>query len=107
MIEYTWVPLTIIKKQGEQAMSCLDPIEGVSGVSSTTLYDPSNYTISSNQPYQSNSSIESMANSLGMSKKQEEKFISNVCNYISEQNKKENEDLIAKMKEATQAINQA
>jgi hypothetical protein len=86
-------------------MSSLDPIEGVSGVSSVNQCDPSTYNSSSSS--QNTSSIDSMAESLGMSKKEEEKFISNVMNYISHQHETESKHLEEKMKEAIQAINQA
>lgn len=88
-------------------MSSSDPIEGVSGVSPVNQYDSSAYDATSSQSTQSGSSIDSMAESLGMNKKEEEKFISNVMNYISHQNETESKNLEEKMKEAIQAINQA
>ena len=58
-------------------MSSLDPIEGVFGVSSVNPYDPSHYTASGAPSSQSSSSIESLAQSMVMSKEQEKKFIYN------------------------------
>jgi hypothetical protein len=83
-------------------MSSLDPIEGVSGNSSINPYDPSNYSASSSQ----DSTIQGMENSLGMDKEQEEKFESNLYNFLTQENKHDTDNLIAKMKEETQAVTQ-
>lgn len=83
-------------------MSSLDPIEGVSGASSVNPYDPSNYSVGSSQ----DSSIQGMENSLGMDKEQEEKFETNLYNFLTQENKHETDHLLEKMKEDTQAVTQ-
>ena len=87
-------------------MSAIDAIEGVSSSSSINPYDPSNYRIAADAE-KTSSSVDAMAESVGMDKEQAEKFYNGIVNYISDQNKSESENAVNAIKEATKAIDQA
>jgi len=88
-------------------MSSNDPIEGVSGVSSVNPYDPNNYTIGGYEVHDNDPTIKGMASSLDMTDAETKKFVNNLVNYISDQNKHESDEAIQSMKEQTKELTQA
>lgn len=85
-------------------MSSNDPIEGVSGLSSVNPYDPSNYTVGG---YDNDLTIKGMASSLGMTEAETKKFVGNLVNYITDENKRESDEAVQSMKEQTKELTQA
>jgi hypothetical protein len=96
-----------LKNQGEYPMSSVDPIEGVSAVSSVSPHEPGAYNTISSPSERNTSSIESMAKSGGMSDKEAAKFVNNAMKFAADQEKTDEENLKKKMEEAIQALNQA